>query len=590
MSNTSNFSFCVELGISSVRDIFHLAFKNEPQCFPHNVGPFTRNLSGLQATVTVAILDDDSRPADLSFADEKHITFSLPNDITVEIADAPDPALSRIVLSSTAKVPGRLDSWADDAGEPVLGIRFDDVDPTHIVVEGLTGLPTIGVDQFTNAIHSRYDALPHRYASAAPGGTAELLLYDGVRDTSLLPPAPGNPPISAALQTVSGTEYLRVEAPIHVDVPTGFGTYHYVSFGRIRFWRQVTRTDTTITVAMNVEPGLPSVQTVLELDNTAPGQSEVAVALKPLAVSAINAFGALSAPAYSPAAAEAQIKAEIAAYVAPLRFGLWTPRSSEEGVVLTTPVGFLLVASDTLAVLVTRESGTEADDVAPDNFRGSHDVALAVSRQFVITRSDQVIQNAFPGVNGGGGYEFHRDQGDATLHTCHAEPENDGGHGKSPGHLWVTGDAEVHIDCWPDPDVTFSGPVYVDATPKVDPATGCYLELQPRAGEFDVGESCCDVLIDILIPVVGWIVLVVVENLIDEIGGQIAEETAGAQTQLLDPLPKLVIGIAQINCCLETLLISDQGFVFPGNLEIRRDGRSFEDLHDGGAAPRPDRP
>lgn len=590
MSNTSNFSFCVELGIGAVREIFHLAFKNEPQCFPHNVGPLTRNLGGLQATVTVAILDDQTRPADLTFADDKHILFSLPNDITVEIPDAPDPSLSRLVLSSTAKVPGRLDSWADDAGEPVLGIRFDDVDESDVSVEGLAGLPSIGVEQLANAIHARYDALPHRYTAPAPGGAAELLLYDGVRDPSLIPSAPGNPPITAALETVSGNEYLKVEAPIHVDVPTGIGGYHYTSFGRIRFWRQVTRTDTTITVAMNVEPDPVAIQTVLELDSTAPGQVQVAAQLRPLAISAVNAFGALSAPAYSPAAAEAQIRAEIAAYVQPLRFGLFTPRSTEEGVVLTTPVGYLLVPSETLAVLMTRESGTEADDVAPDDFRGAHDVALAVSRQFVITRSDQVIEKAFPGVNGGGGYEFHRDQGDATLSSCHAAPENDGGHDKSPGHLWVTGEAEVHIDCWPDPDVSFSGPVYVDATPQMDPTTGCYLELQPRAGEFDVGESCCDVLIDILIPVVGWIMLVVVESLIDEIGGQIAEETAGSQTQLLDPLPKVVIGIAEITCCLETLVISDQGFVFPGSLDIRREGRSFEDLHDTGAAPRPDRP
>ena len=148
-------------------------------------------------------------------------------------------------------------------------------------------------------------------------------------------------------------------------------------------------------------------------------------------------------------------------------------------------------------------------------------------------------------------------------------PEDDGAHGKSPGHLWVTGEAEVHIDCWPDPDVSFSGPVYVDATPHPDDPDGCWLELQPRAGDFDVGQSCCDVLIDILIPVVGWIMLAVVESLIDEVGGQIAEETADSSAQILEPLPKVVIGIAEIECCLETLLISNQGFVFPGSMSVR---------------------
>ncbi len=114
--------------------------------------------------------------------------------------------------------------------------------------------------------------------------------------------------------------------------------------------------------------------------------------------------------------------------------------------------------------------------------------------------------------------------------------------------------------------------------------------LQPRAGEFDVSQSCCDVLLDILIPVVGWIVLAVVESLIDEIGGELAEQTAEAETHLVAPLPKVVIGIAQIECCLDDIVISDEGFVLPGNLSIRREGRSFDDLQDAGCTPRPDQP
>ncbi len=591
MSNTSNFTFCVELSIAAVREIFHLAFKNESQCFPHNVGPFPRDLGGgLAATVTVAVLDDETRPADLEFLDDKHILFSLPADITVEIPSAPDPALSRITMSATAKVPGRLESWDDTGGEPVLGVVFDDVTAAKVTVEDLSGLPSIGAGQIANAIHSRYGALPHRYTALVPAGTAELLLYDGTRDPTLSPPAPGNPPITAVLQTSGGAEYVKVEVPIHVDVPSGFGTYHYISFGRIRFWRLVTRTDTTITINMAAEPAPAALKTVVELDDPGPGQAQVTAQLRPLAVSAVNGFGLLSAPAYSPAAATQQIASEIAAYVQPLSFGLWTPRSTEPGVVLTTPVGFLLPATGTLAVLITRSSGTAADDVPPDDFRGSRDVALAVSRQFVIERSDAVIAARFPGVNTSDGHLLQVEAGEATLYTCHAEPEDSGDHGHSPGHLWLTGTAEVHIDCWPDPDVSFSGPVFVDATRVDDPDGSCRLVLQPRAGEFDVGQSCCDVLLDILIPVVGWIVLAVVESLIDEIGGQLAQQTAEAETQLLDPLPKVVIGIAQIECCLDGIAISDQGFVLPGDLSIRRDGRSFDDLHDPGCSPRPDRP
>lgn len=590
MSNTSNFTFCAELSIAAVREIFHEAFKNESQCFPHNVGPFDRDIGGLDAQVTVTVLDDEDRPADLSFADQKHLLFSVPTDVTVEIADAPDPALSRITLSAIADFPGRLETWDDAAGEPVLGVVFDDVTPAVVEVRDLTGLPSIGAEQIANAVHSRYDALPHRYTTPAPAGTAELLLYDGTRDPTLIPPAPGNPPISVALEMSGGVEFARLELPIHVDVPTGFGSYRYISFGRLRFWRPVTRTDTTISIDMTAEPAAAALATVVELDNTGPGQAEVRDSLRPLALQAIDGFGVLSAPAYSVTAAADQIAAEIAAYIVDLSFGLWTPRSDEPDVVLTTPVGFLLPPTGTLAVLITRESGTAADDVAPDDFRGDRDVALAVSRTFVIERSDAVIAARFEGVNGGGGAPISTDAGDATLFTCHAEPEDSGDHDESPGHLWVTGEAEVHIDCWPDPDVSFSGPVFIDATTSTDEDGSCRLVLQPRAGEFDVSQSCCDVLLDILIPVVGWIVLAVVESLIDEIGGELAEQTAEAETHLVAPLPKVVIGIAQIECCLDDIVISDEGFVLPGNLSIRREGRSFDDLQDAGCTPRPDQP
>ncbi len=590
MSNTANFDYCVELSIDAVRQIFHLAFKNE-DLFPHTVGPIDIDLGGgLTGTVMVSVLDDESRPADLAFADAKHIRFDVPNDITIEIPSAPDPNLSRITLSSTARFPGRLDSWIGDDGQPWLGIRFDDITPGDVDVIGLTGVPVIGAQQIVGAIHSKYLTLPHRYTAPAPGGTAELLVYDGTADTTLLPPAPGSPAITGSLETVGGTEYLKLTVPIHVDVPTGYGSYHYLSFGTVTCWRAVVRTDTTITVDAADEPADPTVATQVVLDNTGPGHDQVLAQLRPLVIQALGGFGTPTSAAYSQSAATARIQQQIADYLHDLQFALYTPVSHQQGVTLSTPVGFLLPATGTLAVLMNRRSGTAADDVAPDDFRGAADLALAVGRDNVIEKSTAVIDAAFPGVNTGSGADINRPQGHATLKTCHAEPSDDGAHGKHPGHLWITGEAEVHIDCWPDPDVSFSGPVFIDATPHPDDPAGCWLELKPRAGDFDVGESCCDVLIDILIPIVGWIMLAVVENLIDKIGGQIATETADATVQVVSPLPTVVIGIAQMECCLDTIVISQQGFVLPGSVRIRRDGRSFDDLQSQGATPRPDQP
>ena len=91
MSLTANFDYCVQLGLAPVKTIFHLALKNE-QLFPHNVGPFTRTLSGRTLTLRVRLIDDETDFADLEFADAKHIRFMLPFELTVQTPDSPDPA------------------------------------------------------------------------------------------------------------------------------------------------------------------------------------------------------------------------------------------------------------------------------------------------------------------------------------------------------------------------------------------------------------------------------------------------------------------------------------------------------------------
>ena len=152
MSNTSNFDFCIELGLDTVKEIFHLAFKNEA-LFPHNFGPFTESFSGLQATVTVDVLDDDTNPADLSLQDENTILFSLPLELTVMIPDAPDPSLSRLVISATAGLPGHFLSGTDPVN-PDLSISFAGVAPGDVQVTDLGGLPQVGAAQFLDAVNS----------------------------------------------------------------------------------------------------------------------------------------------------------------------------------------------------------------------------------------------------------------------------------------------------------------------------------------------------------------------------------------------------------------------------------------------------
>lgn len=577
MSLTSNFDFCVELGLAPVKAIFHLALKNE-ELFPHNIGPFDRNYSGLAMKISVRLIDDHDSPADLAFADSTHIRFTIPFEITAEIPDAPDPTLSRVTLRSAVEAPGLLTTWKVD-GKDQLGIDFAGITAAAINVPVVSGLPALDSSRFQNAIHERYDDLPARTFNQA-GNT--LVLYDGTRDTTLTPPnKTGNPPITAVLDPHGGKQFLKVTLPIHATVPAA----SFANYGLVTFWREVITSDTTVSVNMGTQPADAALATKVEFDGSHPAEGLIVTQLTPLVNAQLAGFGTITEPWFTEASAKTVIAAEAAAYLGDKKYPMYTPDSGDPAEPLSTPRGFLLPADGVLAILMNRRTGTEADDVPPDNFLGAEQLALAVGRAKLDEIIAASIDDAFPDLKNGSQF-VSTDEGDADLKSLSVTPADPGDHDQARGHLWASGEAEVHIDCWPDPDVTFAGPIFLNVIVE-ETDESCSMQIDPEMGEFDAGQSCCDVFVDLIIPIVGWIMLGVIEGMIDDVGGRLASEFADDQAREIEAIPPVVVGVAELQSCLEGLNVSSQGLVFPGKLRVRREGTSFEDLAESGDLPRP---
>ncbi|MDB5671594.1 MAG: hypothetical protein JWO25_2553 [Alphaproteobacteria bacterium] len=578
MSNTANFDYCVQLGLGPLKAIFHLALKNE-EIFPHNLPPIPVNLGGHAATVSVRLLDDETDPADLSLDDSKHIRFDLPLEISVQIPDSPDPSLSQVTLKSTVTAPGKLNHWPVD-GDDQLGIEFSDITPAAVTVPSLTGLPTLDSGRFEAALHTRYESLP-THSFTAVGNT--LNVYDGTRDPTLNPPnKAGNPEIHGTLETHGSVDYLKATLPIHATITNPIP---WANYGIATFYRQVDQQSGTVCVLMAQEPADPALASTIAFDGGGPIAAQIASALKPQMIAVLAGFGSVCEPWFTDADAKALIAEQAAAYLKPLRFPFFTPRSGDPDHPLSTPVGFLLPPTGTLAVLMNRRSGAEADDFAPDDFRGGNALALAIGRAMLDETIAKAIADQFPGLNGDGA-EVTTAEGTATLHSLTVTPSDPGEHDTAEGHLWTEGEAEVHIECWPDPDVSFSAAIFLRLD-VVETDTECSGTFRAEVGDFDASESCCDVFVDLLIPVVGWIMLGVVESMIDSVGGELADQIAGEQSRALQPVPPVVAGVAELQGCLEGCETSSQGLVLPGKLRIRREGTSFEDLADNGDLPRP---
>jgi hypothetical protein len=577
VSLTANFDFCVELGIAPVKAIFHLALKNE-EIFPHNIGPFDRPFSGHTMKISVRLIDDNDSPADLSFEDERHVRFTLPFELTAETPDAPDPSLARVTIRSAVEAPGALATWAVD-GKDQLGIDFAGIAAGDIHVPSVVGLPALDSARFTAAIHTRYDALPQH--TFVQGGNT-LVLYDGVRDTTLVPAnKPGNPEITAVLEPHGAGQVLKVTLPIYADVPIA----SFQKYGVATFWRDVIMGDTSVSVDLANPPADAALVTTIDFEGSHPAEGQIVDQLRSLLEARLAAFGTVTEPWFTEASAKLLIAQEAAAYLGDKKYPMYTPDSGDPDEPLATPVGFLLPADEVLAILINRRSGTAADDHAPDNFVGDGELALAVGRGKLDEIIAESIDSAFPDLKNGSQF-ISTDEGDADLKSLTVTPSDPGAHDESRGHLWAEGEAEVHIDCWPDPDVTFAGPIFLNVIVNETDET-CSMEIDPEMGEFDAGQSCCDVFVDLIIPIVGWIMLGVVEGMIDEVGGRLAEDFANDQAREIEAIPPVVVGVAELQSCLEDLKVSSQGLVFPGKLRVRREGTSFEDLADSGDLPRP---
>jgi hypothetical protein len=581
VSNTSNFDFCAELGIRTVREIFHLAFKQE-DIYPHNIGPIDVNYGGQTVHVRVRVLDDETDPADLSFSGERTVDFSFPFEIEVDAPSSPDPALTHFTMRARVTVPAKLATWTD-GDHDVLGLTFEDVTAGDVTVEQLDGLPQIGEEQFRNSVHAKYLAVTHNYTL----GTNRLNLYDGSRDTTLQPPWNGTGSSEIAVSDLidGGDEYLDLVFPIWVHAEQG--GYTFESFGTATVYRPVSRDDHTVTVDMTVEPAAPH-DTVVALSGY--GHDLVEAQLKPYVISSIGAFGPIEEPAPSDATARQLVQERVADYLVTRKFPVYTPVSAQPNEPVRTPVGFVLPAAGVLAVLLNRRTGAAdgSNDVAPDNFLGNLQLSLAVGPDKVNEEIAGAIADQFPDLAGGGQEVSPPGGGSATLKQLSVTLENPDDHDVGQDHLWVSGEAEVHIDCWPDPDVSFEGPMFLDATPGTDADGNCTLTIEGRAGDFDIDESCCDVFIDLIIPIVGWIALAIVESTIDSVGGAMIEDIAAHQGRNLAAIPPIVLGVAQVTSCLTGVRISTDGFVFPGTIKVRRIDGSFEDLAADNDQPRPD--
>lgn len=127
--------------------------------------------------------------------------------------------------------------------------------------------------------------------------------------------------------------------------------------------------------------------------------------------------------------------------------------------------------------LVPLADGTPCD--APNVFAQADGFAIAIARPEV----ERIMQPLLDNNTGDRTAEGY----DITVNNLSGTLSDAGEHSQTEGHIWIEGSVTVHVDCWPDPDVDFWGPVTL--TPSVN--TDNKIVFTAHAGGFDADDPCC---------------------------------------------------------------------------------------------------
>lgn len=255
------------------------------------------------------------------------------------------------------------------------------------------------------------------------------------------------------------------------------------------------------------------------------------------------ALGDLVQPIPSSAQVNAAIASQLVQYGSALSIPIFkpTPPASPTDMDLTTFVP-TTVATQVLALQLEQQA-RPCD--TPDVFFNGSGFAVSVD----LDKCNSIIQPVVAAENG----TNQNIQGhNVTLNDITAALANPGDNGVADGHIWLTGEVTVHIDCWPDAHINFSGPITL--TPDVD--TNGNIKFQAHAGTFQADDPCC-----------GSVDPNAISSFIE----------SQQNYPPISGLPSNFAGVGQINITLTNVDIFASGMVIRGDLGVT----TTHSLHSG---------
>ena len=476
MSLTSCFKYILELPVATLTDTLNAALSQSDAAGVN----FTQNWTNVPvgsntASVSVKPADKATHPASLTLtAVDLGVVLHLQMTLDVNINELPQ--LSTITYLLNFDLPGNF--LKDASIPPKLLITFPAVTSSglNLVVTG--GDITLTPDLIEPRIHAMYAANPtlshdvQHNVPWPPGPDPDVLVTTDIYDDPI-----GSPGFRGAISVqVPDQHHVIIIMPGHFRIQ-GLAQPNYIN------------TNMTVNITVGIEPDDSSIKLKFsalkdtDVVVTFANSSIYDIVAKPtLASNIATKLRGLGDPGQDfPNSSQVHdmIANRLITFATNLNIPIFTPSPPADSsqIDLTTFIPTTINQQALALQLEKLSDGTPCD--TPNVFTQTTGFAIAISAQ----EANALIQPITSGNLGDRNVDGH----DITMNHLTATLSDPGAHGQAKGHLWIEGDFDVHVDCWPDPNITFSGPIFL--TPATNPDGKVVFTAQ--AGNFDSSDACC---------------------------------------------------------------------------------------------------
>lgn len=476
MSLTSCYKYILELPVATLTDTLNAALSQSDSA-GIKISQNWKNVpvDSYTATVSVKPADMTAHPSSMSLPPTVlAVVLHLQMELDVQINELPQ--LGTITYLLQFDLPGVFSK--DSSVPPKLLIIFPAVTPGSLNLNVTGGNITLTPELIAPRIHAMFTANPglghdvQHNVAWPPGPDSTVLVTTDIYDDQM-----GSPGYHGSITVqVPDQNHVVIVMPGHFMIQ-GLAVNYYINTNMtINVTVGIVRSDGSITLQLSQVQASDVVVTFASssiYDFAAKPQlaSKIAAKLQSLGDQVQN----------FPTSAEinGMIADRLVMFASALQIPIFTPQppSDPSQIDLTTFVPTTIDQQALALQLEPLSDGTPCDE--PNVFTQSTGFAIAISAQ----EANLLIQPITQANLGDRNVDGH----DITMNHLNATLSDPGEHGQTQGHLWITGDFDVHVSCWPDPNITFSGPVFL--TPQTNPDGTVVFTAQ--AGNFDSSDACC---------------------------------------------------------------------------------------------------